>query len=118
MLDERTRARARSWGAVALILQLWLTLAFAGACVRGLYAFFQQHGVRIFVERMSQLRPAAFKHPFNSAYVIAYLLAVVIVLGRMWQVGLRSARRPAASDAGGRGDEPDQARMTRRTTAQ
>jgi hypothetical protein len=93
MLDERTRRLGQKWGTVAVLVQMWIAGALGWAIIGDLHRFFGQHGVAIFLERMSQMRPAAFKRPWNDLYVGLFVAAVLSLLVWLWGWALRESRR-------------------------
>jgi hypothetical protein len=90
-IDERLRRAALRWGALGLIAQLYFAVGFLGDGLNELHRWTTLIGTATIKDRMSQMKPAAFKFPFTGIYLSIFAIIAVIVVIALFYVGFKEA---------------------------
>jgi hypothetical protein len=88
------RATALKWGVVALAAQAYLALKLiAEACDEAQETIIGTP-TPVLLERLSQLKPQAFKSPWNITYFVLFLLVGATIVGGMVVVARKRLKAP------------------------
>lgn len=89
MVDDRLRRIAFRWGLIALIVEAYLASGVVIAAFTDLVHLVEKYGLGTITDRVSQLKPAAFKFPWVGLYIALFAVVGVLISGAMVYFGVR-----------------------------
>jgi hypothetical protein len=89
---ERLERTALRWGGLALVVQIWIALHFE-VVARRYWIDSRRYLVSLhrFAQRVSQLKPAAFKAPWSFVYLGLFVALMTAMVFALWIIGFREA---------------------------
>jgi hypothetical protein len=95
MADERRLERlGLQWGAIGLIAVLYVALDWLVTAIDELQVLVVREGGGELKDRMSQLKPVAFKFPWTGVWMVLAAVTAVAVVGWLAVRGVREAIHP------------------------
>ncbi len=91
MADERLKRLALQWGAIGLLAQLYLASNWLAEAVENLNDLLTRFNAPVLKDRISQLKPAAFKFPWTGMYMILFALVALAIVAVLIVRGWREA---------------------------
>jgi hypothetical protein len=92
MADDHLNQAQRRWGTSALIFIVGMGCSWLYHAADELLDLVEKVGAARLKDRMSQLKPAAFKFPWTAVYVIATALVCVGIVSWLVVLGVRELR--------------------------
>jgi hypothetical protein len=88
MSAERLRPIGLAAGGAAFLAMAWACGQLIGDCLDIAFHLGQRSSVHLLVTRMCQLKPPAFKYPYNVAYAVVFAGGLLLVLVALYVCAL------------------------------
>ncbi len=97
MVDERLRRASVQWGLLALLVQLYVAGRWSFFAFQDLATMIHKYAATL-EDRISQLKPEAFKFPLAGVYISLFALVSIVIVAALLYAGLRTALNPPPNE--------------------